>query len=527
MTVARTFFVTQGSLSVWSPDGQVPERVAIFADDDEGVHKFDAYLAQFPELTSALLIDVIEEEFALETIPKLGIRDRNTLIARRRMRKYRQTPYSISIFQGKAGPGGNEFNVLHCAVSNRDLLDPWLQVILRHQVPLAGVYSVPLMAPVLFKSLFQTSSPALFIAPHQGSRLRQVFIRDGHLKSARLSQSPGSDTEANARFIVTEAQRSRRYLERIRALSSMEMLDICVIANAETAECAERLAENEISMQFSFVDNATAASKLLGNADVPLDRFETAYVAALFKRRAKNSYADSGENRYWIMRRLRHAIIGASAAVAAACAGMAAFYISDAWLLQSHVDKIQRQVTQLTETFRREHDKFNPIQAGSHEMKLAVDTGDYILRNRLPVPWVMNQVGAVLGDYPEIQVRELEWLAESPAPTNAAPQRRQDRQMPVAIAELSSVGAVITADIIDFDGDMRRAFARIDQLAADLQLRTSFSRATTVEYPINASPGASVSGEIGVTSPEFARFRIRVSYDIPGAITTEHQDERT
>ena len=147
MAVTRAFFVTQGSLSVWSPDASTPERVAIFADDDEGLYKFDAYLAQFPEQTSALLIDVIEEEFALETIPKLGLRDRNALITRRRLRKYRSTPYSISLFQGKADHGGDEFNVLHCAVSNRDLLDSWLQVILRHQVPLAGVYSVPLMAP--------------------------------------------------------------------------------------------------------------------------------------------------------------------------------------------------------------------------------------------------------------------------------------------------------------------------------------------------------------------------------------------
>ena len=158
-------------------------------------------------------------------------------------------------------------------------------------------------------------------------------------------------------------------------------------------------------------------------------------------------------------------------------------------------------------------------------MKLAVDTGDYILANRLPVPWVMNQLGAVLGDYPDMQVRELQWLAESAAEDNPAPQRRGDRQMPVAIPEIAAVGAVITADITPFDGDMRKAFARIDQLAADLQARTHFSRAITVEYPLNASPSAAVSGEIGVATADYARFRIRVGYDMPGATTTEVHDE--
>lgn len=524
MTIERAFYVTQGSLSVWTPCHGATERVAVFADDDEGLHEFDVYIAQFPQQTSAMLIDVIEEEFALETIPKLGIRDRKSLIDRRRQRKYRRAIYSLSQFQGKADHGTDEFAVLHSAISNHELLDPWLQVILRHQVPLSGVYSVPLMAPAIFKKLFQTKQPALFVAAHQGERLRQVFIKDGDLKSARLSQSPGIDEEAHAQFIVTEAQRSRRYLERLRLLSGMESLEVCVIASTEMAEQLEVLAEGETDMQFSFIDHETAAHKLHTRAKVANDSFEMVYLDALFHGRQKDSYANSGENRYWIMRRLRHAIIGMSTGIAAVCAALAAFYFSDAWLLQNRVSEIQSQVAQLDETFRREHEKFNPIQAGSHEMKLAVDTGDYILRNRLPVPWVMNQLSAVLGDYPGIHVRELTWLAESPPPPDQAVSRRRDRPMPVSIPEIISVGAEITADIRPFDGDMRKAFARIDRMAADLQSRTDFSRAVTVEYPLNASTSAAVTGEIGAASSDFARFRIRVTYDLAAS---EDPDEQT
>lgn len=524
MTIERAFYVTQGSLSIWTQRHGAPERVAIFADDDEGLHEFDIYIAQFPQHTSALLIDVIEEEFALETIPKLGFRDRSSLIDRRRQRKYRRATYSLSQFQGKADHGADEFTVLHSAISNHELLDPWLQVILRHQVPLSGVFSVPLMAPEIFKKLFRTNQPALFVAPHQGNRLRQVFIKDGRLKSARLSQSSGIDDEGHAQFIVTEARRSRRYLERLRLLSGMEILEVCVVASKEMAERLEVLAESEASMQFSYIDHETAIGKLHTRAPVTSDSFEMAYLAALFHGRQKDSYASSGENRFWIMRRLRHAIIGASTGIAAVCAALAAFYFSDAWLLQSRVNEIQSQVTQLTETFRREHEKFNPIQAGSHEMKLAVDTGDYILRNRLPVPWVMNQVGAVLGDYPGIHVRELSWLAESPPPPDQAGSRRRGHPMPVPIPEIIAVGAEITADIRPFDGDMRKAFARIDQLAADLQVRTDFSRAVTVEYPLKTSTSAAVTGEIGVASSDYARFRIRVTYSLAAS---EDPDERT
>ena len=96
--------------------------------------------------------------------------------------------------------------------------------------------------------------------------------------------------------------------------------------------------------------------------------------------------------------------------------------------------------------------------------------------------------------------------------------------MPVAVPEVSAVGAVLTADITPFDGDMRKAFARIDALASDLERMTRFSRAVTVEYPLNASTSAAVSGEVGVAA-DFARFRIRVTYDVPGVEATEGQDE--
>ena len=75
----------------------------------------------------------------------------------------------------------------------------------------------------------------------------------------------------------------------------------------------------------------------------------------------------------------------------------------------------------------------------------------------------------------------------------------------------------MTADITPFDGNMRRAFDRIDQLTRDLEYKTDFTNTFTVEYPFNDSPNASVSGEItDAVAPEFARFRLNLTYEVPG-----------
>ena len=146
-------------------------------------------------------------------------------------------------------------------------------------------------------------------------------------------------------------------------------------------------------------------------------------------------------------------------------------------------------------------------------MKLAVDTGDYILSNRLPVPWVMQQIGLVMGNYPDVQIQTLGWTAES-MPTNEPP-RRGNEQLPVPVPAIAAVSAEISGEIMPFNGNMRDAFARIDQLVADLEMRTAFENVVAVEYPLDARPQASISGEIvRQGSVDKASFRIRLRFPV-------------
>lgn len=513
----RVFYVTQGSLRIWQPGPSGAGSPMKFADDDRGLREFDRYLALNSDQDSAMLVDVIEEEFALDSIPKLNMRDRKALILRRGQRKFRRTPFRVSNYLGTPGRKENEFSVVHSAISNHELVDPWLQIILDHQTPLSGIYSVPMLAPRIVKRLFPTNGAVMFVAPHQGTRLRQVFLRDGAIQSARLSHGPGVDDENFAKFVVTEVVRSRRYLDRTRLISAMETLRVCVIGSEENAQDIRSLVDGDGADQYEFLTPEAAVRKLGRKKLQAADHFEEIFLAAVAKRRPKLSYANAGQDRYWNMRRLRSAVIGTSLVTAAACSIVAAVLLSDIWILRDRISTIQSQVEYLAETFRRENEKFDPIKADSHEMQLAVDTGDYLLANRVPVPWVMNQLGAVMGDYPDIALRELQWLAETPPDPNPQ-RRRRDVAAPVTVRVTNGVSAVITADIEPFDGDMRRAFSRIDALAADLESRTYFDRAEAIEYPFDANTSAAVSGEI-VSDPgnQTARFQLRVYYALPGA----------
>ena len=514
----RVFYITQGSLRVYSlAEGSV-RQVVEFSDDDEGLREFDRYLIAQPDVASAMLLDVIEEEFALDTIPKLSARDRAALILRRCERKFRRTPYRNAVVQGKAADHGDVFSVLYSGISNHELIDSWLQIIMQYKTPLIGIYSVPQMAPAMIRKLYSGSGNVMFIAPHQGKKVRQVFMQGGALRSARLSQGPGIEARDYPKFIITEAIRSRRYLERTRMLGNLDVLEVCLVADKNTAERIRSLSDNDSAIYYHFVDPVAAAGKLgcrkLQNANC----FEEVFIAALLKQTPKHSYANSGENRYWIMHKMRNALMGGAVVTAAVCSIFAAALITDAVIMENRISEIQSQVKFLAETFRRENEKFDPIKADSYEMQLAVDTGDYLLANRVPAPWVMNQLGAVLGDYPDIQLRELSWSTEAVDQAAPEPRRRTNEPIRVSISETAAVSAVLTAEIMSFDGDMRRAFSRIDQLANDLAARSAFSDSQAIEYPFDANTSAAISGEIGREGGErSARFKIRVTYAVPGA----------
>jgi len=315
--------------------------------------------------------------------------------------------------------------------------------------------------------------------------------------------------------VLTEIQRSRRYLERTRLLDPMQTLDVLLVADAGTADSIVEQAQSRMPLDFHIVTPAQAASRFRIRR-LPGDRLERLYIAEVLRRKPRLGYATSGETRYWTMTRVRRAIVATSVAASLVCATLAGALFSDGWMLKARTAAIERQVAQLSETLRREHENYSPIRADSHEMKLAVDTGDFLLANRLPVPWVMQQLGFVLGDFPDVRVRRLEWRAEEPV--LQAVGGRRDATLPVVVPAVARVTAELTAEVVPFDGDMRGAFARVDALVAALESGTDFPQVSAIEYPLDARSDAAIAGDITARSgSDGARFRIRLVYPLAAA----------
>ena len=518
-----TFYVTQGGLQVF--DGDRVEASGTFQDNDADLRAFEAFLNTRPPGSGRILVDVIEEVFAQDNIPRLGRSDRNALLDRRVTRKFPRTPYRLAMAAPRTRQDKQEVEVAYSAISNHELVDPWLAILLRHKTPLTGIYSVPHLVPYILKRLRVGDDPVLYLAQHQGNKLRQVFVADGLVRSARLAQSPDLGSPEYASFVTTEVNRSRRYLERSRLLGHGQRLPVCAIAAAPLAERITAVAGDQQQDEFQFFSPATVAKRLGVPAQPLEDRLESLCISVLNRRRPANDYARDDDRRYWTMHRLRSVLVGFGFLTATACALLAGVVASDAWRLHVETAEVEAQVQQLAETYRRDNQSMQPIKADSHEMKLAVDSGDFILRQRVPVPWVLQQLGYVLGDYPQVQLRELSWQISSTAEQSTDP-RRQQSDTPVRIPRTDLVTAELVGVIEPFDGDLRAAFATIDGLAADIEAGSAFNETIVSEYPVNPHPSATLSGEVGSADNDASfRLRLRFAPMTVGSSTEEPRDD--
>ena len=518
MTVRRLFYVTQESLQVWSIRRSHVSREASFQGTDEGFQAFEDYLCRAPQESSRMLVDVIEEEFALDKLPKLARRDQRALIGRKMQRKFPSTPYRLGIEQGRSQ---GEVEVLYSALSNPELVKPWLDLIARRRTPLTGVYSVSMLGATLLSKLKKPATNALFLTPQQGSRLRQVFLKSGHLKSSRLSQPPPMNRHEFGAFMFTEVQRSRRYLERTRLLRPGDPLDVYLIADEEIAAGVTENSETTAELRLHFIQPIKAFRSLNLSTDAGFNHIEALYLGVCARRRPKFDYAPRAETAYSRMLLARQAAIVTAVTASVACSIFSGIYLIDGLRYRVASGAIELQIRHMEETYRRENEKFRPIKADSHEMKLAVDTGDFILDNKLPVAWVLQQLGLVLGGHPDIHIDELTWRIEGRgAQQDGTPNARRDPSVPVAIAEIAAVRAVISGQISPYDGDLREAFRKIDALIESLRTDTAFESVVATHLPIDPSPSSALTGEISrKTGKPVAHFRLNLALRIDGEQT--------
>lgn len=512
------FFLTNNQLTaaIWNGSLAIGPT---FNNDAAGWEAFTSYLAEHRNLVAQILIDLIEEDFQRENIPHVVGKNRTALIQRRLTQLYRDTPFHHASPQGREKEGRKDDRMLFSALINAELPKPWLAAIRKEKIPLAGIYSVPLLSVLLLKKLHLPAG-AMLLVSHQSSGLRQSYFQDGQLRFSRLTQMSAQEPAALADTANAEIAKTRQFLVSTRQLQRDQHMNVVVLIGHDILPNLQELSPDTPTLTHRFIapDEAQGMLGLKTVSESPL--CDPVFLSLLARSGATSHYNLSEHQRFYMLwqgRTVLYFLSGVTLATGLVWTGINGMEIIDA----SSQSRRLEQATQASEQRYQVLMKSMPdTVANPHDMKVAVDLAEQIAQNAPSPEAMLVQVSHALDKLPQIKIDQMQWQSSEtepvaePAAANQPPAPKLSDTPPAAA--LLGIPAkpieilTITGEVTPFKNDYRTALENVKQLATELrknkQLQVEISRP-----PLDIRPSVNLKGQTGKDNETAsARFELKL-----------------
>ena len=510
------FYLTNNQLTATVWDKGVQSEPQSFDHYPSGWEKFSNYVESYRHIPSSFLVDVIEEDFQRDTIPHVFGLTKQNLIQRRLTFLYRDTPYRRASQQGREKEGRKNDQMLFSALTNMQLLAPWVEILQKQKMDVTGVFSVALLTQFIFKKLNLGSAPALIVT-HQSSGLRQSFFQDGYLRFSRLSPETAWSPESIAETTDAEMAKTRQFLASTRLLARGADLNIVAIADAKIIHHLQPRCLNEGGLHYSFVNLHEA--KPLFDMDRPMELHvcDALFLSLLANRRIPSHYATDEQKRAQQLSQARTALNILSVATISAALLWAAKDGLDAF----HASKTARQAQQETKnTLAKYHVTLATMPmtvANPHDMRVAVELEQMIKTNGPTPAAIFSIISSALDDIPQIKIQDINWEVSAMDdvaldPTNAPVQSVTGEIVPIAgsfigVPKKPTEIIKIEGEVSPFTNDYRSALEVVQQLITQLQKNTQIHVELT-KPPLDTRPTVKLESQSGndaaLAKPQFS-----------------------
>ena len=520
MAGQRILVISGAGLTVHRGHGRKLSAPFAFAPHDEGHARFARYIEQYPNDLTRIIADVVEEEFREETVPHVPVWERRALMRARADRAFRDARYVHSTRLARESGGRRDDRVLFSAITRTEVLDPWIDTMVRHGVPLAGIYSPAMLTGAMLKAIGADGENVLVVSFQSGGGLRQTWIRRGRLRLSRLAALPGSDDERYGSYVLEEVYRTCRYLGSLRTAQDEPRLDVRVLSHGEQLDALRRELGSEPgddrSVRCTPVDLAVVAQGLgvrSWGADPMSDRL---FVHLLARRRPRSHYTTARETRAFAMLRTRSILRMASAGLVAGGCILGGVAALEGVAVHGHARSLALQAATYEDRYREALATLPSAPAEPSELERVVAAADTLRERRADPVDLFALIGDALAGFPSIRVEGISWRlsdhAEAPVGevNDGRGERRgaggETRRHPGVMFQIAHVSARIEP----FDGDYRAAIDTVRRMAQALAGPAGVEHVRVLTLPLDLSPEQTLTGDAETTA-ETAAFEVRVA----------------
>lgn len=475
-----------------------------FAIGEDGLRAFGELLHAYPGLPVYLMVDSVEEDYHAEILPHVSGSARRELVRRKLKQLYRNTSYSTAWVQGREHDKRHDDRYLFAALTNMDLLRPWVGTLHAFQSPLAGVYLLPMVSQELV-AWFKLRDPDLLLITRHNDGLRQSFFQGGQLKASRLALSD-LEQGASTAHLAAEIGKTRLYLNSLRLVTREAKLTVLLLDSDDGMEGLQQ----RLQADPGFVCHRMTRGELSSRLGALLECPYALHMTMLGLRPPANNLAPVVTIRHFRNYQQRRLLYGASLAAVVAAALWSGGNMFQAYRLGDEVRRLEIQ-TQAQQTRYVEVTKtFPQAPASADRLEKAVHLANRVRQESRTPEAAMLTVSRALETSPEIMLTRLDW--KFGAENRAVGQTEPDAAQVSASVGLLESG-VVEGEIRPFHGDYRAAMASVNRLAEKMRHDPGVAGVSVIQMPLNIHSSTALSGntlDIASSDAVRAEFKLRL-----------------
>lgn len=455
----------------------------VFDKDDNGKLQFERYLIETELLPTHILVDVLEEEFRIDSIPHVMGGDRQTLIDRKLDRLFRDSAYSHAIVQQRDKAGRKDDQVLLMSLPNKELLAPWLQLLQKYKVPVTGISSIVLPLQQILKDIAGDKERGLLVSLQSISGLRQSFFLNNEIKMSRLSRMPRYNLNKYADKISEEVDKVIRYLNSLRMLSFDNPLDVYFLVNAELKQKLNSMVSNSSQVKYHFIDINKDVEQ---EQCLPHSFSDRLITKKSFEKTPECCYASKSDKRYQRMRTIKNTLYASSTLLFLLSILLGSVFVIDALKLNNDTLIKTKQADVYRKQYQIAKEDLPETPVNAYNMEAAVKLASELNDAKSSPMSMLSFLGSSLLDFPSIKLNSIKWEIDSiEQDTQDIPQEDESSVYQIA---------TINAKLEPFNGNYREAIVTVHEYAEELLSNEKIYDVNIIDMPLDISSNTNLQG---------------------------------
>lgn len=508
------FYFNGQQLDVYLANRNHIERLIDFPANANGYTRFSDFLGQQTTAPCQLLVDLIEEEFREESLPHVKGTDQTILHKRHAAKLFRSTPFRHSQIIYREKSGRRDDHVLFSSLTNKDIIEPWLDIIKAHKLPLTGIHSLTVITPRLANIIDAKSPNVLIVTRQRGNNLRETFIKDNQVRFSRLAPQLDDDESTLGTVVNAEIEKTRRYLNTLKLLNFDEQLEVVFITDSKHLPSVRKLCTGTGQVHFSFYSTDEIANQL-DIQNYPDSQYsDSLFVSLLCKKRNPNHYAQPEHLYHYRTHQTQTALKIIAGTLTATALLLSGINLADAFVLKHEIKTLQVAAEKMQSNLRQLTGAEQNATINPENILAAVKIYEALKeRSAHPQP-IMSAMGAALLQNPHLIVDKLDWGAQPPVAAVNPEVGIDGTQLSGTINNNTRSVIMAEGHIDNFNGSYLEANNDVNKFVSDLSALPESVRAEIIRYPIDTASSTAMTGKLQTSeTPETVDFTVRVIMD--------------